>query len=280
MARWIWIVLITACGAQPTSKTPVGNATTDPAPPPVAPAALPIAGHERIQFEVDRDRISEADAAVLDGIVRQLKADPVLKLQISGHSDAAESDPTNTGPSGLSFARAMAVRRYLVSHGIAESRLLTRAVGSAEPRGDHAANRRVDFAKVTIKVNPLGGRVVITDTDVEILDPVAFDGGSVTINPKSFPALDAVVATLQGNPTIQLVEVQSHVDERGDDAANLRLTQARAKVIRNYLIAKGVDANRLTAEGYGETQPLDRGHNAAAWAKNNRIAFLIIKRTP
>ena len=41
---------------------------------------------------------------------------------------------------------------------------------------------------------------------------------------------------------------------------------------------KGVDAKRLSAQGYGETQPIDRSHNEAAWAKNRRVAFLILKR--
>jgi len=45
-----------------------------------------------------------------------------------------------------------------------------------------------------------------------------------------------------------------------------------------YFTDKGVEAKRLTAQGYGETQPLDRRRNEAAWAKNRRVAFLIIKR--
>ena len=45
-----------------------------------------------------------------------------------------------------------------------------------------------------------------------------------------------------------------------------------------YLVDKGVDEKRLTAQGYGETQPLDRRHVEAAWAKNRRVAFLIVKR--
>ena len=44
------------------------------------------------------------------------------------------------------------------------------------------------------------------------------------------------------------------------------------------MVGKSVDANRLTSQGYGETQPLDRAHNEKAWSKNRRVAFLIIKR--
>jgi outer membrane protein OmpA-like peptidoglycan-associated protein len=125
---------------------------------------------------------------------------------------------------------------------------------------------------------PDRGRVVVTDTSIEILDMVYFEYDKAIIKKESYPILDAVAATLNGNPAIQLVEVQGHTDERGDDAYNLDLSDRRAHSVRDYLIGKGVDEKRLTAQGYGETQPLDRGHNEAAWAKNRRVAFLILKR--
>ena len=52
----------------------------------------------------------------------------------------------------------------------------------------------------------------------------------------------------------------------------------RAHSVLKYLVDKGVEEKRLTAQGYGETQPIDRRHNEAAWAKNRRVAFLILKR--
>jgi OmpA-OmpF porin, OOP family len=125
---------------------------------------------------------------------------------------------------------------------------------------------------------PDRGRVVVTDTSIEILDMVYFEYDKAIIKKESYPILDAVAATLNGNPAIQLVEVQGHTDERGDDAYNLDLSDRRAHSVRDYLIGKGVDEKRLTAQGYGETQPLDRNHNEAAWAKNRRVAFLILKR--
>jgi outer membrane protein OmpA-like peptidoglycan-associated protein len=125
---------------------------------------------------------------------------------------------------------------------------------------------------------PDRGRVVVTDTAIEILDMVYFEYNKAIIKPQSYPILDAVAATLQGNPSIQLIEIQGHTDSRGDDAYNLDLSDKRAKSVQQYLIDKGVEANRLTAHGYGETQPVDPANNEAAWAKNRRVAFLIIKR--
>jgi OmpA-OmpF porin, OOP family len=125
---------------------------------------------------------------------------------------------------------------------------------------------------------PDRGRVVVTETSIEILDVIHFEYNKAVIKPDSFPILDAIFATLQGNPSIQLVEIQGHTDERGDDAYNLDLSDKRAKAVMKYLVDKGVDPKRVTAQGYGETQPLDRRHNEVAWAKNRRVAFLILKR--
>jgi outer membrane protein OmpA-like peptidoglycan-associated protein len=133
---------------------------------------------------------------------------------------------------------------------------------------------------------PDRGRVVITDTSIEILDMVYFETDKDIIKPISYPILDAVAATLQGNPSISLIEVQGHTDERGDDAYNLDLSDRRAAAVVDYLTTHGtkaepdkpVAAPRLTSQGYGETQPVDRRHNEAAWATNRRVAFIILKR--
>ena len=126
---------------------------------------------------------------------------------------------------------------------------------------------------------PDRGRVVVTDTKIEILDKVYFEYNKAVIKSESYPILDAVAATLEGNPDIQLVEVQGHTDERGNDAYNLSLSDKRAKAVVQYLVDKGIDRSRLEGQGYGETQPIDRKSNEAAWAKNRRVEFLILKRS-
>lgn len=123
--------------------------------------------------------------------------------------------------------------------------------------------------------SPERRRVVVTDTETTILDVVEFAPGTATLRPHSQPTLDAVAATLLGNPSIELVEVQSHTSGTGDEAANLALTGERATAVVTYLVAAGVAPERLEAQGYGDTQPIDR----ASPAKNERVSFLILKRT-
>ncbi|NVB83795.1 MAG: OmpA family protein [Kofleriaceae bacterium] len=126
---------------------------------------------------------------------------------------------------------------------------------------------------------PDRGRVVVTDTSIEILDMIYFEYDKAIIKKESYPILDAVAATLQGNPSIQLIEIQGHTDERGNDAYNLDLSDRRAAAVKQYLVDHGVEDKRLTSQGYGETQPLVRESNEKAWAKNRRVAFLILKRS-
>jgi outer membrane protein OmpA-like peptidoglycan-associated protein len=118
------------------------------------------------------------------------------------------------------------------------------------------------------------GRVVVTESETTILDVVEFAPGTATLRPASNPTLDAVADTLRGNPSIQLVEVQSHTSGIGDRAANQALTDQRAAVIVKYLVDAGVEPSRLVAQGYGDTQPIDR----APPEKNERVSFLILKR--
>ncbi len=122
---------------------------------------------------------------------------------------------------------------------------------------------------------PARGRVVVTETSTTILDVVEFVPGTATLRPTSHPILDAIAATLSGNPSIELVEVQSHTRGSGDSAANLALSDQRAVVVMTYLQNAGVASSRLVAQGYGDTQPIDR----AAPAKNERMSFLILRRS-
>ncbi|MBW2731911.1 MAG: OmpA family protein [Deltaproteobacteria bacterium] len=125
---------------------------------------------------------------------------------------------------------------------------------------------------------PDKGRVVVHKGRIEILDKIYFETNKAVIKSVSFPILDAIGATLKGNPQITQVEIQGHADERGAADHNMRLTDARAKAVRRYLIDKGVSGDALSGKGYGETRPVDRRHNEAAWSKNRRVEFVIVKR--
>ena len=124
------------------------------------------------------------------------------------------------------------------------------------------------------------GRVMVTSGKIMILDKVYFETGKTAIKPISFPILDAVAATLKGNPQLELLEIQGHADERGNDNTNLKLTQGRVQSVKEYLVKKGVEDGRLIAKGYGETKPVCQEHNETCWEKNRRVEFVILKPAP
>jgi outer membrane protein OmpA-like peptidoglycan-associated protein len=115
------------------------------------------------------------------------------------------------------------------------------------------------------------GSQIITDT-------IYFDVGKETIKSASLPTLDAVAALMTTDKKLGLVEIGVHSDSRGSDEFNMKISQKRAEAVRDYLVSKGVSATRLRAKGYGETKPLDKRANEAAWAKNRRTEFVIIQR--
>jgi len=125
---------------------------------------------------------------------------------------------------------------------------------------------------------PDRGVTELTGSGIITLQPIEFQYNKAVILESSHYILDAVVATMNGNPDITKIEVQGHTDERGDDAYNLDLSERRAAAVMTYLTTHGVDLKRLQAEGYGETQPKDRRHNEAAWAENRRVEFIILDR--
>jgi outer membrane protein OmpA-like peptidoglycan-associated protein len=124
---------------------------------------------------------------------------------------------------------------------------------------------------------PDRGNVIIEENEIIILEKIYFATDSAEILPRSFPIVDAVAATLIGNPQITKVEVQGHADERGADDYNLRLTADRAASVVQALGQRGVDLSRLRSAGYGERCPVDPGHGPVAWDKNRRVEFKIIR---
>ena len=98
----------------------------------------------------------------------------------------------------------------------------------------------------TIQLTPI-------DRPIE-LPNIFYDFGKWDLRPESMVSLDRLVETLNDNPNVT-IELMSHTDSRDTEEFNLDLSQKRAQSVVDYLIAKGIAADRLTARGYGETNP-------------------------
>ena len=103
-----------------------------------------------------------------------------------------------------------------------------------------------------------------------VLEGVTFDTASAKIRPTSSGRLDRAADVLKSNPVLR-VEVQGHTDNVGRAAYNQKLSEARAKAVRQYLIGKGVAADRMTAVGYGLNRPTATNDTEQGRAQNRRV---------
>jgi outer membrane protein OmpA-like peptidoglycan-associated protein len=103
-----------------------------------------------------------------------------------------------------------------------------------------------------------------------ILEGVNFETGKSTLTPESQTILDGVAESLVANEEIK-VQVSGHTDNTGSMAVNRRLSRARAEAVRQYLVEKGVPADRLTAAGFGPDRPVASNRTAEGRAQNRRV---------
>ncbi|WP_317172305.1 OmpA family protein [Hymenobacter sp. BRD67] len=86
--------------------------------------------------------------------------------------------------------------------------------------------------------------------------------------------MDELATTLQKYADTNIV-IEGHTDASGSDAINQPLSQRRAQAVANELTTKGVDTSRITAKGYGSTQPVGDNSTAAGKAANRRVEVAI-----
>jgi OmpA-OmpF porin, OOP family len=103
-----------------------------------------------------------------------------------------------------------------------------------------------------------------------IAGKIYFETGSDKLKLISYASLDDLADILKRNDAV-LLTVEGHTDSDGEDAYNMNLSQKRTESVKNYLVSKGVAESRLTAIGYGETQPVADNAKAAGKAKNRRV---------
>lgn len=106
------------------------------------------------------------------------------------------------------------------------------------------------------------------------LQGVYFDTDKATLKPESVAILNAAVATMGEHGSI-VVEVAGHTDSTASEAYNQNLSERRAKVVYNFLVDKGVSADRMTWKGYGELSPIADNDTAEGRAKNRRTELVI-----
>ncbi len=109
-----------------------------------------------------------------------------------------------------------------------------------------------------------------------VLEGVNFDFDKATLRQEDVSELDKNVEALKAWGDVN-IEVAGHTDSMGSDAYNMRLSKQRADAVRNFLISRGVAADRLTAKGYGESQPVADNATEEGRFKNRRVELVPLK---
>jgi len=105
---------------------------------------------------------------------------------------------------------------------------------------------------------------------------VLFDLAKATIRPESAEALNAIADIMKEYPET-VFHIGGHTDSQGSDEYNLKLSKERAASVREFLVTKGIPANRLTSEGYGESRPIASNNTASGRQDNRRVEISLDK---
>jgi OOP family OmpA-OmpF porin len=110
-------------------------------------------------------------------------------------------------------------------------------------------------------------------TKIATVGSANFDFDRAELKPSGRDVLEGAVKTLRDNPSLHVV-VEGHTDSVGSDAYNQRLSERRAKAVRDYLVRQGIDASRITTRGYGKSRPVASNDTAEGRAQNRRAEIV------
>lgn len=221
----------------------------------VATSLMAMAAHSTVSGAGFIDKLqSEADAKVsasgLPGVTAAFTRQPMLTRNLVLSGDASAAD------------RERLIAELKATPGVGSVTWAGAAAPAAEAPAPAAAA-------------PTPAAVTHCQTDVDAAvngKEILFNTGQTTISTVSNGLLDGLAASLKSCAGVA-VEVAGHTDAQGAANTNLALSERRAKAVVAALTARGVPADRLTAKGYGETQPKVPSGPDDANAQNRRIEF-------
>jgi OOP family OmpA-OmpF porin len=108
---------------------------------------------------------------------------------------------------------------------------------------------------------------------------ILFDFDSAIIKPRYQSALAAIISVLNNTPALK-IEIQGNTDNIGPESYNQMLSEKRARVVKDYIVSRGIDSERLKAVGFGATRSVASNEDEAGRALNRRIDFVPIISPP
>lgn len=268
-------VVVAVAGNKPTATDAAG-----------AYESLPVTG-EKVKLSISRDGYKPVEQELAVNTEGPTKADVALepdvkkakfevsttsnkkpvkaKIQFTGVQEANGETPDANAPAEFELPAGA----YSVT---------------AVADGYMAQTRDVQVAPggkmvVTFELQPVPKKILVIfkGDKIEILQQVHFATGKSTILPDSHNLLAQVVDVIIKN-NVKRVRVDGHTDNRGNKAANQKLSEDRARAVKDYLVAQGLDASRLESAGYGDTQPVAPNLTARGRELNRRVEFIVLEK--
>lgn len=140
--------------------------------------------------------------------------------------------------------------------------------------GDHTFDMKICLKDTTLEAQkefnnvPLAGTIVLLN--------VYFDTNKSELKPESNDAMDRLLSLMAAKDNLK-IEVHGHTDDVGNDENNMKLSQDRANAVKDVLIKRGIESNRIKAVGFGESKPISDNTTPEGRAKNRRTEFVVVK---
>jgi outer membrane protein OmpA-like peptidoglycan-associated protein len=217
-----------------------------------------------LKAQADAEKLAEekaqADAARTAALKQQQDAEAAREAALQ-QQQAAQAEA----------ARAQAAAQQSAD----EAAKAQAAAAEAERQRQQAEAEKADLrARLLKQLNMvLQTRDSVRGLIVNMSD-VLFDTGSYTLRPAAREKLAKVSGILLAYPGLKL-QVEGHTDSVGSDEFNQRLSEQRAGVVRDYLVAQGVAADAITAAGFGKTRPIASNDTAEGRQQNRRVEIVV-----
>ena len=210
---------------------------------------------------------SPEPVVLISGVVRNAKTNEVLAATIK-YESLPEGELVGTAHSNPVDGSYKITLPYGKKYGI-----------SATVNGFFPVSENIDLSAVSEYKEVTKDLAIIP---VEIghtirMNNIFFDFGKSVLGSDSYPELNRVVKLMKENPDME-IEISGHTDNVGSDAFNMKLSDERAKAVRDYLIDNGIDGDRITAKGYGKNKAVDTNETEEGRQRNRRVEFTILKK--
>lgn len=244
----------------------------------------------------DKPEVPSSVLNTLPELKQYLASNKTKAIELIGYYKSSETKPAGFDNMGL--ARAENTKKVFVSKGINADQILTKALVNnnqkmfnnkitgglfgritnlpAPPVADKEEEKEtenkelreqaIDFNKATAANFKKGERIELKN--------VQFDSGSARLRASSAADLDKLVKILNDNKAIK-IEVGGHTDATGSLSLNNTLSGNRARSVLQYLVKKGIPANRVSSKGYGPSQAVADNATAEGRQKNRRVEITI-----